>query len=63
MAFIRKKKVKGKFYYYIVESQMVDGKCKQRVLAYLGTAEALLNRLKEGEKNGKKRDAKGSDIE
>jgi len=35
MAFIRKKKIRGKDYSYLVESYREDGKVKQRVLAYL----------------------------
>jgi len=46
MAFIRKKKVKGKNYYYIVESYKERGKVKQRVLGYIGTADSLLKKLK-----------------
>jgi len=46
MAFIRRKKVKGITYYYIVESYKEEGKVKQRVLLYLGTANSLLNKLK-----------------
>ena len=48
MAFIRKKKVKGKTYYYIVESYKIKGKVKQRVLCYLGTANNLLEKLRIG---------------
>jgi len=46
MAFIRKKKVKGKNYYYIVESYKMEGKVKQRVICYIGTANNLLKKLK-----------------
>lgn len=46
MAFIRKKKVKGKNYYYIVESYKENGAVKQRVLGYIGTADNLLKKLK-----------------
>lgn len=46
MAFIRKKRIKGKIYYYIVESTWINGQCCQKVLAYLGTADALLKRIK-----------------
>lgn len=46
MAFIRRKKVKSKTYYYIVESYKDKGQVKQRVLLYLGTAENILNKLK-----------------
>ena len=45
MAFIRRKKVKGKTYYYIVESYKNKGRVKQRVLLYIGTADALYQRL------------------
>lgn len=46
MAFIRKKIVKGKNYYYLVENKNNGGKTQQRVLMYLGTAENLLKKLK-----------------
>ena len=45
MAFIRKKKIKGKIYYYVVESYKKDGFVKQRVLYYIGTADNLLKKL------------------
>jgi len=45
MAFIRRKKVKGKTYYYIVESYKKKGKVKQRVLFYIGTANSLYEKL------------------
>lgn len=44
--FIRKKKVKGKIYYYIVENKLIDGKTKQTVLMYLGNTENILNQFK-----------------
>lgn len=46
MAFIRKKKIRGKTYYYVVESYKVKGQVKQRVLYYIGTADNLLKKLK-----------------
>ena len=46
MAFIRQKKIRGKNYYYIVESKLVKGRVKQKVLYYIGTADTLLNKLK-----------------
>ena len=47
MAYIRKKKIKGHIYYYIVEGRYDDqGKVKQKVLMYLGTAETLLKKLR-----------------
>jgi len=46
MVFIRRKKVKGITYYYIVESYKEDGKVKQRVLCYLGTANSVLRKFK-----------------
>ena len=44
--FIRKKKVRGKIYYYIVENKLVDGKVKQTVLMYLGNINNILNQFK-----------------
>ena len=37
MAFITKKKIKGVLYYYLVENKRIDGKVKQKILAYYGT--------------------------
>ncbi len=45
MTFIRKKKIKGKIYYYVVESYKKKGFVKQRVLYYIGTADNLLKKL------------------
>jgi len=45
MTFIRRKKVKGKTYYYIVKSYKDNGKVKQRVLLYIGTADSLYEKL------------------
>jgi len=45
MVFIRRKKVKGKTYYYIVESYKIKGHVKQRVLFYIGTANSLYQKL------------------
>lgn len=43
MAFIRRKKVKGKIYYYIVEGKIDKrGKVKQKVIMYLGNAKHIL---------------------
>jgi hypothetical protein len=36
MVFVRKKKVKGREYYQLVESRRVDGKPRQKVLLHLG---------------------------
>ncbi|OQA03642.1 MAG: hypothetical protein BWY69_00327 [Planctomycetes bacterium ADurb.Bin401] len=49
MATIQKKKVKGKYYWYIVESRRIDGKPRPVVLAYLGRIEDMLAKLN-GEK-------------
>lgn len=46
MAFIRKKKVRDKNYYYIVENKLIKGKVKQKVIYYIGTADTLLKKLK-----------------
>jgi transposase len=49
MATIQKKKVKGRYYWYIVESRRVNGKPRPVVLAYLGRIEDMLAKLN-GEK-------------
>jgi len=46
MSYIRGKKIGKKTYYYIVDNVKEDGKRKQKVLAYLGTAEKILKNLK-----------------
>jgi len=46
MVFIRKKKIRGHNYYYLVEGKLVKNKVKQKVLYYIGTANTLLNKLK-----------------
>ncbi len=46
MAFIRKKRVNGKTYYYVVESYKEKGKSKQRVLYYVGNINSLIKKLK-----------------
>jgi hypothetical protein len=47
MAYIRKKKIKGKTYYYIVEGQYdVKGKVHQKVILYLGNIENILKVFK-----------------
>ena len=41
--FVRTKKIKGYTYYYLVESNVEDGKIRQKVVKYLGTAENILS--------------------
>ena len=36
MAYVRRKRVKGHDYYYLVKSYRLNGKVKTRVLKYLG---------------------------
>lgn len=52
MAYIRKKKIKGYTYYYIVEG-IYDkkGKLSQRVIKYLGSVETILKTFKLAEKH------------
>lgn len=45
MPFIRTKIVKGQTYYYLVEGVRVDGKVRQRVIAYLGEFETVRSAL------------------
>ena len=37
MAYVRRKRLRGHDYYYLVESYRQDGKVKTRTLKYLGT--------------------------
>jgi hypothetical protein len=39
--FIRKKKIKGQTYHYLVKSVRVKSKVRQKVLAYLGAHETV----------------------
>jgi len=46
MVYLRPKKIKGKTYYYIVEGKRdEEGRVKQKVLQYLGTAENILEKF------------------
>ena len=46
MAFVRKKKVKGYTYYYVVEGVYTkNGKLKQKMLRYLGSVENILKKF------------------
>lgn len=49
MAYIRKKKVKGKIYYYIVEGVYDDKinslKPKQKVVKYLGNVQTIIKKF------------------
>ncbi len=38
MAYVRKKRLKGRDYYYLVESYRRNGKVKTRTIKYLGTS-------------------------
>lgn len=54
MAYIRKKNIKGKTYYYIVEAVREKDKIKQKVLRYIGSIETLIKKLDIAEKILKK---------
>lgn len=47
MAFVRKKRVKGKEYYQLVESRRVEGKPRQKVLMHLGQHASVDEALEE----------------
>ena len=55
MAYIRKKKIKNKTYYYVVEGVYEEGikplKPKQKVIKYLGNVENILEKFKFWEEN------------
>jgi len=38
MAYVRRKRVKGHDYYYLVKSYRLNGKVKTRILKYLGSS-------------------------
>lgn len=47
MVYIRKKKIKGKNYYYIVEGKVDErGKVKQKVLLYLGSIDNIIKMVR-----------------
>ena len=58
VAYIRKKMIDGVQYHYLVEGTRVDGKVKQRVIAYMGkhktVGAAYLHWLRESHKPGRK---------
>ena len=49
MVFLRKKIIKGKPYWYVVEAARVDGKVKTAFQIYLGSAEKILEMKKQCE--------------
>ena len=50
--YIRKKKIKRKTYYYIVEGIYDDqGKVKQKVIKYIGNIENILQKFKFWDEN------------
>ena len=52
MTYIRKKKIKGKTYYYIVKGIYDNqGRVKQKVIKYLGNIESILEKFKFWEEN------------
>jgi hypothetical protein len=54
MVYLRAKKIKGNNYYYIVEGKRdEEGKVKQKVIKYLGTAENILNKFNNTTNNKK----------
>lgn len=58
MAYIRKKKVKGKTYYYIVEGVYEDKikplRPKQKVIKYLGNVENIIKKFEFWDEHHKK---------
>ena len=52
MAYIRKKKIKGYIYYYIIEGVYTKtGKLKQKVIRYLCSVENILKKFDFWDKN------------
>jgi len=48
IASLQKRKVKGNYYWYIVESKRVNGKPRPITIAYLGTVERILQMVQNG---------------
>ena len=47
MVYIRKKKIKGKSYYYAVQGKYdKKGRVRQKVIRYLGNIESILEKFK-----------------
>ena len=46
MAYVKKKRLKGRDYYYLVESYRSEGKVKTRTLKYLGTTPEVPEELR-----------------
>ncbi|MEK6839979.1 MAG: hypothetical protein AABX72_03490 [Nanoarchaeota archaeon] len=57
--YLRTKKVKGKTYYYLVEYSKVNGKIKQKMVAYLGNAEKVKEMFDFYQENKDQRGHKG----
>jgi len=58
MAYVRRKRLKGHDYYYLVESYRQDGKVRTRTLKYLGTTPQVppqFQYLLESRGNGRQR--------
>lgn len=51
MVYLRKKKIKGKTYYYVVESIRENERIKQKTIKYLGSVENILKVFKFWEEN------------
>lgn len=52
MAYIRSKKKRRKYYFYIVEgAKNKEGKYRQKIIKYLGTAENILLKYQFWEEN------------
>ncbi|MGV8147135.1 MAG: IS1634 family transposase [Alkaliphilus sp.] len=51
MASLQKRKVKGNYYWYIVESKRINGKPRPITIAYLGSVEKILEMVQNGGNN------------
>jgi hypothetical protein len=54
MAFVRRKTVKGRVYYQLVECLWVDGKPRQKLICYLGSHTTVAAAYKYWQKESKK---------
>lgn len=43
MAFLRAKKINNNYYYYLVKSERINGKVRQKVVKYIGKSKNLVS--------------------
>ena len=49
MAFLRVKKINNNYYYYLVKSERINGKVRQKVVKYIGKSKNLVSLIEDAE--------------